>query len=187
MYPLYSELVDHHIPPEKKSGRDEIFRIFFAWTAAFFLLEPLTTLLIFEQRDVTILRLMTDFIYSSITFLNVVYVYKHIFKKPEYFPKDLKDLPLFVSIYVFIQIVFDVLWLGATGRISWNYPLKDILLRYDKIKKVSHSVHIVTYGLIWLNITYFFYNYVRPLDALSTIIGSIFIMLLLHYEPVARI
>jgi len=174
----------------KNKDKDEIFRIFFAWTAAFFLMEPLVSLLVFntERKRVTMLSLMTDYVYSSVTFLNAVYVYRHIFKKPEYFPRLIQDFPLFIAIYTFIQIVFDIIWLISTNNthLSWNYPLKSLLMRYDKITKLSHSIHIVTYGLVWLNITFFFYNYVRPLDALATIIGSLFLMLLLNYEPIAK-
>jgi len=195
MYVLRNEEMENNmsmyiggIKQDAKTNKEEIFRIFYAWTAAFFLMEPLTSLLVLDKKDgLTILKLMTDYIYSSVTFLNVVYVYKHIFKKPDYFPKEIGDFPLFVAIYTFIQLAFDAIWLISTGRITMNYPLKDVFQRYDKITKLSHSIHIITYGLIWLNITYFFYNYVRPLDSLATIIGSIFIMLLLHYKPVARI
>jgi hypothetical protein len=166
----------------KKNERDEIFRIFWAWTAAFFLMEPIVSLLVLPGggANVSLVSLMTDYTYGSVTFLNAVYVFKHLFKRDGYFPRKAADLPLFIAIYAAIQFAFDCIWLAATGKISWNYPLKDLLQRYEKVKKLSHSVHVITYGLVWVNLAYLLYNYMRPLEWISSIIGGAFLMLLLE-------
>ena len=166
----------------QRAEKDEIFRIFWAWTAAFFLMEPILSLLVLPkgEQPLTMVSVLTDYTYGSVTFLNAVYVYKYIFKKPTFFPTTPVDLPLFVSIHALIQLAFDIVWLTATGKISWNYPLKDLLQKYTKVKKISHSVHVITYGIVWVNVAFFYYNYLRPLEWISTIIGSAFLMLLLE-------
>lgn len=163
---------------------DEAWRVFGAWLAAFFLMEPLTSLLILNDGNkTTMLSLMTDFVYGSISFIHAVYVYKHLLKKEDYFPKKVVDLPLFISVYATIQFALDMIWLFMTKRnTKFEYPLQNLFQRYEKVKKISHSVNVITYGLVWVNITYFFYNCLRPLEWISTIIGSFFILLLLHHK-----
>ena len=160
---------------------DSVVRIFFSWIVGYVVLEPLTGLLILRKKNMTPLSLLTDFVYASIPFLKSMYVYKHIFKKPEYFPKDIKDLRLFLSVFVTILVVLDIIFLAFTSQSNFRYPLQDLLERYVKATKVAHIVHFATYGMIWCFITFFVYTKVRTLDAISIVIGSLFLILLLDY------
>jgi len=162
-------------------AEDSVFRIFFSWIVGYVVLEPLTGLLILRKRNMTPLSLLTDFVYASIPFLKAIYVYKHIFKKPEYFPTDIRDFRLFLAIYVTLLLLLDILFMGLTRGTDFRYPLQDLLERYNKNTKTAHIVHFATYGMIWSFITFFVYTKLHALDGIAIIIGSLFLILLLSY------
>lgn len=159
-----------------------VFFVFFSWLTSFFIMEPLTSLLLLDDdTNPTLLTLFTDFTYASIPFLKSIYVYKHIFKMKTFFPSSLSDLPLFISIYVTLQTVLDIIYLVSTQKLNLQYPLQDIFQRYSSITKVSHSVSTSIYGIIWISLTFLVYTKFRPLDCIAAMIASLFLMLLLSY------
>jgi len=160
---------------------NSLFRIFFSWIVGFAILEPLTGLLVLDRHDMTPLRLMTDFTYSSIPFLKSLYIYKHILKKQEYFPSKIEDLPLFYSVYVTLLVTLDLLFMYFTTHSNVRYPLRHLIERYRKGEKISHVIHFSTYGMIWVFLTFIAYTKLRPLECISIIVGSVFLILLLAY------
>ena len=162
------------------------FTVFYAWIVAFFIMEPLTSLLLFnDKKSPTFLTLITDFSYASIPFIKSMYIYKNVFKNV-YFPEKMQDIPLFISIYVALQLVLDAIFLITMAKTrSVSYPLQNLLSRYDGVTKMSHSVNVTTYGIIWIFLTYLVYTKLQPLDTISIIIASLFLMLLLEYPDKA--
>ncbi len=174
---LVPSIFERHTDVEDNS----VFRIFFSWIVGYVVLEPITSLLVLGKKDMTPLTLMTDFVYSSIPFLKSVYVYRYILKKPEYFPSKLEDLPIFYTIYVSLLVTLDIIFMYFTNYSDIRYPLKYLILRYKKGEKISHIIHFVTYGMIWVFLTFLVYTKLRPLECITIIIGSMFLILLLAY------
>ncbi len=163
------------------SETDVVNKIFFSWIVGFSVIETFLSLLPVSRNSLSFLQLMTDFAYTSIPFLKTLYIYKHVFKKSEYFPSKSEDLPIFVSIFVIIQVVLDSMFLYASQKISFNFPIKQILQRYDSVTSLAHSARVTTYGIIWIMITFFVYTKFKTLDGISTIVGALFILLLREY------
>jgi hypothetical protein len=168
--------------PDQQNASKEAFTIFYAWIVAFFIMEPLTSLLIFkDKKQPTFLTLITDFAYASVPLLKSMYLYKH-FTKDSFFPHRLEDLPLFISFYVSLQMILDGLFLFTLSRTGTiKYPLRSLLMKYDGVTKMSHSVSVTTYGIIWIYLTFLVYTKLKPIDTISIIIASLFLMLLLEY------
>jgi hypothetical protein len=182
MNPLpYIPLFSENKSQQKEVNDKQIIKLFLAWTVSFFILEPLTSLLLLDNKKyLTPLTLLTDFAYTSIVFLKSIHVYK-FFVKGEYFPKQLSDIPLFLSVYITIQLCIDIFFLVSTRQSGINYPLKEVFRRYTPVTSISHSATLTTYGIIWVLITYIVHARMHAIDAIAVVIGSLFVMLLLSY------
>jgi hypothetical protein len=176
---------------------NEIFKILFAWLISYAFLEPIIALInyllsvnygmktIFEIYPQTspFLVVSSEFTYMTIVFIKTLYVYKYILKKPTYYPRlnNWQDYRDFIIIYTIVQILLDVLWTFLVTNGTSRIHFLDFLKKYSYELGVYSILRPLIIGIILLMFTTIILNYVGDLEAVATLMFSLFTLIIASF------
>lgn len=164
----------------------EIYKGLFAWTTAFLLAEPIVKMINGDiYKPNLVLRIICDYLYFTLIFLKAMFVYKHIFKKSEYFPdKDtsVKNITTFFAIFVGVQIIIDVCWAFMLQYLTAYIKILKIFSPYDRDFGVHFIINYTTHSASYLFLTMAIHLFLRDLEALGVIFFSLFTVFVISLQ-----
>lgn len=166
--------------------------IIFDWVVAYAFIEPLVIMLlsaIGNQRAHanSPLLIVTDLVYSTIAFIKTMFIYRHVLKKPNYFPEkdDTKGLVNFILVFVTIRLVLDIAWSFFTKNIRSvahdHVPILNIFSRYQSYKTPYMKLIDLSYEAVWVTATWWMHWHLREIDDFALLFAGLFFILLLGF------
>jgi hypothetical protein len=175
----------------------ELYKLLFAWTIAYAVIEPFIALLnyflshrygiksIFEVYNKTspFLIVGAEFTYLTIIFLKTIWVYKHILKKPKYYPEkgNVKDWRDFIVTYIFVHIVIDGLWAISVNVITSKLHFLAFLKNYSHEFGIYSAIRPLILGVILLLATDVIYKEVGDIEAVGSLMFSLFAVIMASF------
>lgn len=170
----------------------EPYKLVLAWTVAFSILEPIVTLFnyfmsskygiktMYQMYSKTspFLIVISEYIYFTIIFVKTMYIYKHIFGKPTFYPRqgvwdDYKD---FLVCYIIVQLIIDVVWSIFINNVTGRVPFLQFVKNYSRELGIYAIMRPLTYGLCLLGITEAVFRHLGDLEALGSLLFGLFIV-----------
>lgn len=173
----------------------ELYKLLFAWTIAYAIIEPFVALLnyflslkfgirsIFEVYNKTspFLIVGAEFTYLTIIFLKTLWVYKHLLKKPTYYPEKPKDWRDFIIAYICVHVIIDGLWALSVNVIMSKFHFLVFLRNYSHEFGVYSVMRPLIMGIILLVTTDVIYNKVGDIEAVGSLMFSLFAVIVASF------
>jgi hypothetical protein len=175
----------------------EIYKIIFAWTVAYAILEPFMALLnyglfnafgtktMFQLYYPTspFLIVVCEYIFMTIVLIKSMYVYKKAFAKPTYYPRknNWEDWRDFIISFMIVQLFIDALWTLFVNQASIHFKFLTFLDNYSHKLGLYSLIRPVIFGLSLLFITELNLRYLGDIEAVGAIFGSMFLITIASY------
>jgi hypothetical protein len=168
----------------------EVYKGLLAWTTAFFVVEPILLLVAgYSNNPIVVFHFLGNYLFYTVIFVKTMYIYKLLFKKSEYFPnKDItsKNITLFFTIFILVQLVIDTSWAFMLKYMTRYIPILRIFAPYDRSMGLDLIINYVTKGQAVLLLTFVTFLYTSDMEAISTILFSMFVILVLAMPKNAK-
>lgn len=173
----------------------ELYKLLFAWTIAYAIIEPFVALLnyflslkfgirsIFEVYNKTspFLIVGAEFTYLTIIFLKTLWVYKHLLKKPGYYPEKPEDWRDFIIAYICVHVIIDGLWALSVNVIMSKFHFLVFLRNYSHEFGVYSVMRPLIMGIILLVATDLIYKKVGDIEAVGSLMFSLFAVIVASF------
>ena len=169
----------------------EAFQLLFTWTTAFALLQPIAALMdhiIYKKYGVKgtfqlyskinpFLVIICEYTYLTIIFVKTMYFYKHLLKKPGYYPRkgNYEDYRDFVLMFIAILVIIDILWAISMKIIIGQMPFLKFLDNYNVELGFVSLIRPVLFGLALILVSDVVMYNLGYLEAFGSILFGLFI------------
>jgi len=175
----------------------EPFKYLFTWTVAYSILEPINALfnyLLYTKygmksmfqlypRTSPFLVVAAEYVYLTIVFAKTMYIYKHILKKPTYYPRkgEKQNYRDFVLLFIGLLIVIDIIWAITINFITLHIPFLDFLRNYSRELGFYSLLRPVIYGICLILVSDGVMNYFDDVEAIGSILFSLFAIIVASF------
>lgn len=176
------------------------YKLVYVWTVAYALLEPFVALAnylmsrkygiktIFQLYSKTspFLIVASEYVFMTISLVKTMYVYKHILKKPTYYPeKDSKnskqDYRDFIITYIAISIILDVLWSITLYIVKSHIPFLSFLNNYSHELGWYSLIRPIIFGITLLMVSDALLYNANDVEAIGIILFSLFTLIIASF------
>ena len=174
-----------------------LYKIIFAWTVAYAILEPFLALFNFGLYKAfgyktmfqlyypasPFLIVACEYIFMTIVLLKSMYIYKHAFNKPTYYPRkdNLEDYRDFIISFIIVQIVIDSIWTIFVNQATVHFKFLDFMNNYSHKIGVYSMLRPLVFGLSLLGVTELVMRYIGDIEAIGSLFGSLFLIVIASY------
>jgi hypothetical protein len=175
----------------------EPYKLIYCWTVAYALVEPLVALAnyvlyrkygtktMFQLYSKTspLIIVACEFVYLTIIFVKTMYLYKHVLKKPTYYPQKgaTKDYRDFVILFIGIMIIVEILWAFTIYIIQAHIPFLNFLNNYSRELGLYSLIRPVIFGIILLLVCDAILYHTTDLEAMGIMLFSLFAVIVASF------
>ena len=168
----------------------EIYKGLLAWTTAFSIVEPISILVSGDyHKPFVAVHVLANYLFYTIIFVKTMYIYKYFFKYDEFFPHKKitsKRISQFFAVFLVVQLVIDTSWAFMLKYLTPIFPILKIFTPFDRSMGLQLIINYVSVGMAMLTLTFGAHMYITDMEALSTILFSIFTIMLLAMPNSSR-
>lgn len=176
------------------------YKIVYVWTVAYAFFEPFVALVnylmskkygmktMFQLYSKTspFLIVACEYVFMTITLVKTMYVYKHILKKPSYYPeKDSenakKDYRDFILVFIAISILLDIIWSFTLYIVRSHIPFLSFLNNYSHELGWYSVIRPVIFGITLLMISDALLYHATDVEAIGIILFSLFTLIVASF------
>jgi hypothetical protein len=112
-----------------------------------------------------------------------MYIYKHVLKKPTYYPQKgaTKDYRDFVILFIGIMIVVEILWAFTIYIIQAHIPFLSFLNNYSRELGLYSLIRPVIFGIILLMVCDAILYHTTDLEAMGIVLFSLFAVIVASF------
>lgn len=166
----------------------EPYKMLLAWTVAFSICEPAVTLMnhliggrsMYRMYPKTspFLVVISEYIYFAIIFVKTMYIFKHVLRRPTYYPRkgNWKDYRDFLLCYIVVQLIIDVVWSIFIGNVTSQVNFLDFVKNYSRELGFYALLRPLIYGISVLIVTEIVLRYVGDMEALGSLLFALFLI-----------
>lgn len=170
----------------------EPFQRLFTWTVAYSVLEPLVALVNYllyirygiktmyqlYPKTSPFLIVIAEYVYMTIVFVKTMYFYKHVLKKPTYYPRkgEKQNFREFVLLFIGVLVIIDIIWALTIHSITAHIPFLDFLRNYSRELGFYSLLRPIVVGITLILISEAVMNHVDDLEAIGSILFAVFII-----------
>ena len=175
----------------------EPYKMVYTWTVAYAILEPFIamanyllylnfntkTMFQIYKNTSPFLLIACEYVYMTIVFVKTMYVYKHILKKPTYYPEQgaYKDYCDFIICFVVIMVIVDVLWSLVMNIITNKFPFLKFLNNYSRDLGIYALIRPVIFGITLILLSDAILYKASDIDAILAIFGSLLMIIIASF------
>ena len=168
----------------------EPFQHLFTWTVSYSILEPMNALFnyllymkygiksMFQLYPKTspVLVIAAEYVYLTIVFAKTMYIYKHILKKPTYYPRkgEKKNYRDFVLLFIGLLIIIEILWAISIHIITEQIPFLDFLRNYSRELGFYSLLRPIIFGICLILISDAVMHHFDDLEAIGCVLFAVF-------------
>jgi hypothetical protein len=170
----------------------EPYQRLFTWTIAFSIFEPFVALVSYllsvrygmktmyqlYPNTSPFLIVVAEYVYMTIVFAKAMYFYKHVLKKPTYYPRkgETENYRDFILLFVGLLVIIDIIWAISIHFISAHIPFLDFLRNYSKELGFFSLVRPIIVGITLVLLSDGVMQYANDLEGIGAILFSVFVI-----------